>query len=89
MENKIIKVAHVIGLAINGGTESLWMNYYKHIDRTMVQFDFLVESESAIINKKEIEPRRLVGRGFGDAVPQSVQLFRDRRFRPLYRNGSL
>ena len=55
MENKIIKVAHVIGLAINGGTESLCMNYYKHIDRTMVQFDFLVESESAIINKKEIE----------------------------------
>ena len=50
-----IKVAQVIGMAINGGTESLWMNYYRHIDRTKVQFDFLVESESKIINKEEIE----------------------------------
>ena len=55
MENKVIRVAHVIGMAINGGTESLWMNYYRNIDRTKVQFDFLVESESQIINKKEIE----------------------------------
>lgn len=55
MDNKVIRVAHVIGMAINGGTESLWMNYYRNIDRTKVQFDFLVESESQIINKKEIE----------------------------------
>jgi len=57
---KPIKIAQVIGMAINGGTESLWMNYYRNIDRTKVQFDFLVESESAIINKNEIE--RLGGR---------------------------
>lgn len=55
MENKPIKVAQVIGMAINGGTESLWMNYYRHIDKTKVQFDFLVESTSKIINKEEIE----------------------------------
>lgn len=55
MDNKVIRVAHVIGMAINGGTESLWMNYYRNIDRTKVQFDFLVESESQIINRKEIE----------------------------------
>lgn len=55
MENKVIRVAHVIGMAINGGTESLWMNYYRRLDRTKFQFDFLVESESQIINKKEIE----------------------------------
>ena len=53
--NKIIKVAHVIGMAINGGTEALWMNYYRNIDRTKIQIDFLVESESKIINKEEIE----------------------------------
>lgn len=52
---KPIKIAQVIGKAINGGTETLWMNYYKFIDRTKVQFDFLVESESKIINKEEIE----------------------------------
>lgn len=50
-----IRVAQVIGMAINGGTESLWMNYYRHIDKNKVQFDFLVESESKIINKTEIE----------------------------------
>lgn len=55
MVSKPIKVAHVIGMAINGGTEALWMNYYRNIDRTKVQFDFLVESESKIINKEEIE----------------------------------
>lgn len=55
MENKKIKVAHVIGMAINGGTESLWINYYKNINRDLIQFDFLVESESKLINKKEIE----------------------------------
>lgn len=55
MNNKPILVAQVIGMAINGGTESLWMNYYRHIDRNLVQFDFLVESESKIINKEEIE----------------------------------
>lgn len=53
--NKPIKVAHVIGMAINGGTEALWMNYYRNIDRTKIQFDFLVESESKIIDKEEIE----------------------------------
>ena len=55
MEEKIIRVAQVIGMAVDGGTESVWMNYYRHLDRTKIQFDFLVENESNIINKKEIE----------------------------------
>lgn len=55
MSNKVIRVAQVIGMAVNGGTESFWMNYYRHIDRSKVQFDFLVESTSKIINKEEIE----------------------------------
>lgn len=54
-ENKIIKVAQVIGPAVNGGTEAFAMNYYKNIDRTKVQFDFLVESTSRIIDKDKIE----------------------------------
>lgn len=55
MPNNPLRVAQVIGMAVNGGTESLWMNYYRHIDRSKVQFDFLVESTSEIINKEEIE----------------------------------
>lgn len=53
--DKPIRVAQIIGMATNGGVESIIMNYYRHIDRTKVQFDFLVESESKIINKEEIE----------------------------------
>lgn len=53
--NEPIRVAQVIGIAINGGVESFWMNYYRHIDRNKVQFDFLVESTSDIIDKEEIE----------------------------------
>ncbi len=55
MENKKIKVAQVIGQAVNGGTEAYAKNYYSHIDRSKVEFDFLVESESKIINRKDIE----------------------------------
>ena len=55
MEEKVIKVAQVIGMAVDGGTESVWMNYYRNIDKKKIQFDFLVENESKIINKKEIE----------------------------------
>lgn len=53
--NKIIRVAQVIGNAGAGGVEACIMNYYKAIDKTKVQFDFFVEQESVIINKKDVE----------------------------------
>ena len=31
------------------------MNYYRHIDRSKVQFDFLVDSDSTLIPREEIE----------------------------------
>ncbi len=55
VENRTIHIAQVIGITGCGGVESVIMNYYKHIDRSKVQFDFLVESPSKIVNKKEIE----------------------------------
>ncbi len=55
MDNKKIKVAQVIGITKMGGVEMVVMNYYKHIDRSKVEFDFLVESESKITNKEEVE----------------------------------
>ncbi|MBQ9265869.1 MAG: glycosyltransferase family 1 protein [Bacilli bacterium] len=54
-ENKVIRVAQIIGHACDGGVESVIMNYYRHIDRSKVQFDFFVDGTSNIINKKEIE----------------------------------
>ena len=53
--SKIIRVAQVIGNAGAGGVEACIMNYYKAIDKTKIQFDFFVEQESVIINKKDVE----------------------------------
>lgn len=53
--NYPIKVAQIIGKAVDGGVESCIMNYYKSIDKSKVQFDFFVESTSKIIDKSLIE----------------------------------
>lgn len=46
MENKVIRVAQVMGHFGTGGVESVIMNYYRHIDKTKFQFDFFVEEGS-------------------------------------------
>ena len=53
-QNKPIRVAQVIGMS-DGGVASIIISLYKAIDKSKVQFDFFVESESKIINKAEIE----------------------------------
>ena len=40
----MIRVLHVLGGLGTGGTENLIMNWYRAIDRTRIQFDFLVRS---------------------------------------------
>lgn len=50
-----IRVAHVMGKMAGGGVEAVVMNYYRHIDRSKVQFDFLVDSDSTLIPRDEIE----------------------------------
>lgn len=43
MKNNPIRVLHVIGGVMDfGGTEIFLMNYYRQIDKTQVQFDFLL-----------------------------------------------
>ena len=41
-----IRVAHIIGKWLGGGVEAVVMNYYRHIDRTKIQFDFLCDEDS-------------------------------------------
>ena len=50
-----IRVAQVMGKMLGGGVESVVMNYYRHIDRSRVQFDFLVDSDSTLVPSEEIE----------------------------------
>ena len=42
-----VRIAHVIGKLRNGGVESVVMNYYRNIDRTKIQYDFIIDSDSS------------------------------------------
>ena len=43
-----------MGKMLGGGVEAVVMNYYRHIDRSKVQFDFLVDSDSTLVPRDEI-----------------------------------
>lgn len=68
-----IRVMHIMGHMMGGGVESTVMNHYRHIDRDRVQFDFVVDSDSTVVPREEIES--LGGRVF--VVPPYKKL-------PLY-----
>ncbi len=56
---KPIIVAQIVGKWVGGGVESVIMNYYRHIDRTKIQFDFICDEDSTNIPYEEI--RKLGG----------------------------
>lgn len=51
----MIRVAVVMGKMHAGGKKNLVMEYYRHIDRKKVQFDFLCDTDSNSVPKEEIE----------------------------------
>ena len=44
-----VRVAQILNRMDSGGIESVVMNYYRHIDRKKIQFDFEI---SGLYNKK-------------------------------------
>lgn len=50
-----IRIAQIMGKWHGGGVESVVMNYYRNIDRTNIQFDFICDSDSTNIPYEEIE----------------------------------
>ncbi len=74
-ENKIIRIAQIVGSMNSGGVESMVMNYYRHIDRTKIQFDFIVLEGSTHIPDQEI--KSLGGRIF--IVPSYKHIFAYRK----------
>ena len=50
-----IRVLNLFTVMDRGGAETMVMNYYRHIDRTKVQFDFLVHREQRGAYDDEIE----------------------------------
>ncbi|MGN1012217.1 MAG: glycosyltransferase family 1 protein [Clostridia bacterium] len=56
MENKEpIRVAQIIGKWLGGGVEAVVMNYYRYIDKSKIQFDFICDEDSTNIPYEEIE----------------------------------
>jgi len=53
--NDPIRIAQIVGKWVGGGVEAVVMNYYRNIDRTRVQFDFICDSDSTNIPYEEIE----------------------------------
>ena len=49
-----IRVAHVMGKMLGGGVEQVVMNYYRNIDRSCIQFDFIVDADSPRVPTEEI-----------------------------------
>lgn len=70
--NEPIRVAQIMGKWIGGGVESVVMNYYMHIDRTKIQFDFICDEDSTNIPYEEIE--KLGGRVI--LIPPYQKLFK-------------
>ncbi len=54
-ENRPIRVAQIMGKMVGGGVEAFVMNYYRNIDKSKIQFDFIVDEDSTDIPKEEIE----------------------------------
>jgi len=67
-----IRIAQVMGKMTGGGVEAVVMNYYRHIDRKKIQFDFIIDEDSTNIPTTEIE--NLGGRVI--IVPPYQKLFK-------------
>lgn len=87
-----IRVAQVMGKMLFGGTESVVMNYYRHIDRTKVQFDFIADSDSRMPIPRKEEIESLGGRVFivppyqklHEYIPALVRLFREQDYQIVH-----
>lgn len=70
-----LRIAHIIGKWLGGGVESVVMNYYRHINKNEIQFDFICDDDSTNIPYEEIE--KLGGRVI--LVPPYQKIFKYQR----------
>ena len=54
-DSKVVRIAHIVGKWVGGGVEAFLMNYYKNIDHSKIQFDFICDDDSINIPYEEIE----------------------------------
>lgn len=65
------RIAVIVGKMHSGGKKNLIMEYYRHIDKNIIQFDFICDEDSNAIPKDEIES--LGGRVF--IVPKYQNIY--------------
>lgn len=70
MQQAPIRVAQIIGKMNAGGVKTVVMEYYTHINREQVQFDFIVDDDSLDVDGEEIQ--KMGGRVF--LVPRYQKL---------------
>ena len=89
---KQIVVAQIMGKWVGGGVESVIMNYYRHINRDKIQFDFICDEDSTDIPYEEIE--KLGGKVILCPPYQKLlkylkflkQLFREKKYHIVHSN---
>lgn len=52
--NAPLRICHILGKMNGGGVEAMVMNYYRHIDKNKIQFDFVIDEDSSMIPIEEI-----------------------------------
>ena len=81
-----VRVAQILNRMDSGGIESVVMNYYRHIDRKKIQFDFYFSQDSTFPQREELER---LGAGIYPIPPYSRPLkyhktlwkaFQDRKY---------
>lgn len=77
-----VRVCQVVGNMMGGGVEHVVMNYYRNVDRSKVQFDFVITESSIAVPREEIEG--LGGHLFVVPAYGNVPLF-ERSLRALFR----
>lgn len=93
-EKQPIIVAQVMGKWLGNGVESVIMNYYRHLDHSKVQFDFICDEDSTRIPYDEI--KNLGGRVFLVPKYQNLpkylkaleKLFKENQYRIVHANLS-
>lgn len=53
-KEKPIRIGHIVGKMMGGGVEAMLMNYYRHINKNKIQFDFIIDNDSTIVPYDEI-----------------------------------
>lgn len=92
VQKKPIIVAQIMGKWVGGGVESVIMNYYRHLDHSKIQFDFICDEDSTRIPYDEI--KKLGGRVFLVPRYQNLpkylkaleKLFKENQYRIVHSN---